>query len=597
MYTMYLMKLRIFYINNFKKFNKFFQKQSSYRTLRVWLQPILNYPAYGVNVALLNTPEDNTSGFICVNILDKYVQMYFNLTEDGSQNLRMLGNIPNSRHVYIDIWRNYEDITIVDVTSYIKLNHSRQVSGCLHWRPQTKKELKNKIFTIKEALLNSFTEYIDIWTKSLYAEALSVLSVVWETSKQYNKDFIEDLNQLSILEEDLEDLRIYLNKSYEANDFYIKSLVNFSLIILDEVALREHMDSLPAIFSEIRQILGESGKALRKSITLLICKLKTMYDNITQAINTFFHGQPLKYLTDFLEKGFQKYEKFVKEVHISFINQVEAMWSKISNIISTYVREVLKRLEPHIFKGISYLEKIAWDLSKEIFNYINARTNELAESTYFNQVSSFTQDLENLYKDIKTHDATVNIKKYATIAWKFIKEKYHKLIPFGSELNEVILEICQEIKELEKVKQVQVVINKIKKVSSEVELFVEGIKLKAHFHHLYFLLRNKLRTYSSNALEIANIYREAKTKFVFDPEEGAIDFEQKLPISWHAFNETPKFKEIPEYKFISQIRNMLTTNTSVLGHIYDMRSYMEAKTWLQPYYCKYFNTITFIYNM
>uniref|UniRef100_A0A0K8USL9 Vitellogenin n=1 Tax=Bactrocera latifrons TaxID=174628 RepID=A0A0K8USL9_BACLA len=561
-------------------------RKSPYTTVRVWFQPYLNYPTYGLNATLLNTPDEYTSGFIYVNILDKYTKMYFNLTEDGSQNLHMFGNIQNSRHVYVNIWRNYEDLSIVDVTSYIKLNHSRQISGCLHWRPQIKKELKNKIYIIKEAVVNSVTESIDFWTKGIYIESVSAVSVVWKTTKEYNKDFIEDFSTFSVLGEDLEDLRIYLNKSYEANEFYIRSLVNFSLIILDEISFREHMDSLPAIFSEIRQILGESGKALRKSITQLIDKLKIIYDNYIEAFNTFFHGQPLKYLTDFMEKGFERYEKFVKEIHISFIHHVEAIWSKFSNIISTYVRGFLTRLEPHIFKAISYLEKIAWDFSKEIFSYINERTNELTESTYFNQVSSFTEDLENLYKDVKAHDAIVNIKKYATIAWKIIKEKYHKLIPFGSELNEVILEICDEMKELEKVKQVQVVINKFRKISSEVELFAEEIKLKEHLHHLYILLRNKLRTCSSNALDLANMYREAKTKFVFDPENGVLDFEQKLSISWHAFNETPKFKEIPEYQFISQMRNMLTTNMSILGHIYNLRSYMDAKTWLQPNYSR-----------
>jgi len=29
---------------------------------------------------------------------------------------------------------------------------------------------------------------------------------------------------------------------------------------------------------------------------------------------------------------------------------------------------------------------------------------------------------------------------------------------------------------------------------------------------------------------------------VFDPETGIVEFEQKLPMSWHAFNETPKFE-------------------------------------------------------
>lgn len=36
-------------------------------------------------------------------------------------------------------------------------------------------------------------------------------------------------------------------------------------------------------------------------------------------------------------------------------------------------------------------------------------------------------------------------------------------------------------------------------------------------------------------------YREAKTKFIFEPLDGVMYLEQKLPMSWHAFNETPKF--------------------------------------------------------
>ncbi|XP_054743946.1 uncharacterized protein LOC129248428 [Anastrepha obliqua] len=564
-------------------------RKSPYRTVRIWVQPNMNYPVYGINATLWNTPAVNNTGYIYVNMLEKEAHMYFNLTEDGSHNLLMFGCIPNTRSSYLNIWRNYEEISIDDVSSYIKLNHSRHLSARLHWRPKIKSELKEKVNTIREALLSSFTEHIDFWTKELYIEAVSAVKVVWETTREYNKDFVDDITELSILKEDLEDFRIFMNKSYETNDFYIKTLLNFTYNLLDEIALRDHVDSLPIIFSEIRQVLGESGKALRRSMLQLIEMIKSTYNNIIQAINNFFHGESLKYLTDIMEKGFEKYEKLVKEVHISFINHVEIIWNKLSNAVSTYFKGVLKRIEPHIFKAMSFMERTVWDLSKEVFNYINERTNELAESTYFNQVSSFTQDVENLYRDIKSHDVFLNIKKYASITWRFIKEKYHKLIPFGSELNEVLQEIWHEIKELEKIRQFQVVINKMSQVATEIEWVAEEIKIKKHLHQVYALIRNKLRNYALNALEVADMYREAKTKFIFDPEEGAIDLEQKLPISWHAFNETPKFQEIPEYKLITQVQNILiTNNTSLLGHIYDFRSYLDPRTWLPQHYSRAF---------
>lgn len=36
--------------------------------------------------------------------------------------------------------------------------------------------------------------------------------------------------------------------------------------------------------------------------------------------------------------------------------------------------------------------------------------------------------------------------------------------------------------------------------------------------------------------------REPKTQFIFEPNDGVMILEQKLPMSWHAFNETPNFR-------------------------------------------------------
>lgn len=49
-------------------------------------------------------------------------------------------------------------------------------------------------------------------------------------------------------------------------------------------------------------------------------------------------------------------------------------------------------------------------------------------------------------------------------------------------------------------------------------------------------------------------YHKAKTKFLCNPEKGILELEQKLPFSWHAFNETPKYEVIMSmhayYKFL-----------------------------------------------
>lgn len=76
--------------------------------------------------------------------------------------------------------------------------------------------------------------------------------------------------ELTVLEEDLEELRKFLNSSYQANDFYIKSAVNFTITLIDELALRSHIQNVPKLFTEMWQVMGESGQALRRSVKWII---------------------------------------------------------------------------------------------------------------------------------------------------------------------------------------------------------------------------------------------------------------------------------------------------------------------------------------
>ncbi|XP_034475095.1 uncharacterized protein LOC117782196 [Drosophila innubila] len=564
-----------------------YERQSPYHTVRLWLLPTMEFPIYGLNATVWDTPDTNHSGYVYVDIAKRLARMDFNLTEDASQNLQMVGYIPDSRSGYLDIWRNYEEIRIIDVSSYLKMNHSRLITGRFHWRPNIREDLREKFNGLGNSIYGSFSDGIDFWIKSLYTESMESMGVIWKTAKEYNSKFVEDISQLSVLEEDLNDLRLFVNQSYEANDFYIKNVVNFTLTILDELAIRDHIQSLPKIFSELWQAMGDSGKALRNSIVWLIDTIKKTYNNVLDAVSRFFHGESLTYITSLMEKGIEKYDKFVKDLHIKFIKYIENLWHKSWHLAETYWKNVLKRFEPHMFKIISFIETTAWDLSKEVFDFIYKRTNELAESPYFNKVSSFTADAERLYRDFQANDAITNIKKYSTLTWNFIKEKYFKLVPFGAELNEVLTEIWQEIKELQKIEQVKLVVQKYNEVLARLEWIADELQLEYRVHQLYGLLRNKFRNYALNALETADMYREAKTKFIFDPEVGIIDLEQKLPMSWHAFNETPKFEEIPEYKMLSKVQNFLSeTNSSIITKLYNMRAHLDPKTWLPPYYSR-----------
>lgn len=81
---------------------------------------------------------------------------------------------------------------------------------------------------------------------------------------------IDYFSGLQALEGDIEDFRKFLNQSYEANDFYVKNVVNFTMTVLDELSLKNHIDSVPKILSEMWQMLGASGQALHKSVLWLV---------------------------------------------------------------------------------------------------------------------------------------------------------------------------------------------------------------------------------------------------------------------------------------------------------------------------------------
>lgn len=184
------------------------------------------------------------------------------------------------------------------------------------------------------------------------------------------------------------------------------------------------------------------------------------------------------------------------------------------------------------------------------------------------------------------NDAITNIKKYSGVAWDFVKDKYFKIVPFAKELNEVFMELFEELKELETLEPIQFVLKKYHDFESQVQWFIDEFKIEQRLQQIWDLLRNKLSRFAQTALQADNQYREAKTKFIFDPDKGVLELEQKLPMSWHAFNETPKFEEIPEYKFIHDTQDMLSgSNETIWNFYHDLRPLLEPTTWLPPFKC------------
>lgn len=118
-----------------------YRKVSAQKTFYVWMQADGEYPLYTWNATLEDSPDVNTTAEFFVNIDGRLVRLDANFTPDASQNLRMFGNVPDARSASFNLWRDYEDIRIVDISYYLRMNHSRLITSQLIWRPKLKKEI------------------------------------------------------------------------------------------------------------------------------------------------------------------------------------------------------------------------------------------------------------------------------------------------------------------------------------------------------------------------------------------------------------------------------------------------------------------------
>lgn len=447
-----------------------------------------------------------------------------NYTPDAVQSLRMYGRIPDARNAMFNIWRTYEeDFSVSDVSFYLKLNHSRLVTSTFRWRPELKSDIITGIKTAALDMYNGVNNDVDYWKQYIKSESASVISDVWENAQEDIQEFLDDWNSLRELQTDLDELKVYLNNSYNANEFYIKDIVTFGLYIIDELSLRSHIQSLPNILNEIWEIMGESGQAIRNSLLWVIETIKNAFNKVSEIVAAILRGDSLSQVTNIVEKLVEKYDKFVKDLHVSFIKYIENLWYKLSQSISQQWNRFLLMVEPLFIRFIHYLDTVAWKASKEIVDFLYDRRNDLIASPYFDRFTNFTHDIDKFYRDIKANDIVTNVQKYSSLLIQFLKERYFTFVPFGKELKDVVDEIISELKELQKLPSIHYAMEKMQLVYDRVYYFYGYLEIRAKIESAVRLIHAKLMDIGQTALQAESRYREAKTKFIFDRSQSRIN--------------------------------------------------------------------------
>ncbi|XP_032670099.1 uncharacterized protein LOC116843644 isoform X1 [Odontomachus brunneus] len=544
-----------------------------------------SHPRYIVNGSIIDTPQLNATGAFFFDPSEKLIWLTMNYTPDAIESLRMYGNIPDARNAIFNIWRTYEDdLTISDISFYLKLNHSRLITSTLRWRPELKSDIINTMKTAFNEMCNGINNDIDYWKQYIKSEVFSVIADVWDDAQQDISGFLDDWNDLKTLEDDFEYLKMYLNDSYNANDFYIKDVVGFGIYLIDELSLRSHIESLPNILNEIREIMGESGEALRNSLVWLIETFKNAYNKVSELIAAVLRGDSLSQVANVIEKLIEKYDMFIKDLHVSFIKYIENLWSSFASSLSQQWYHFLKWMEPMFIQFVHYLETATWKASKEVLDFLYDRKKEIITSPYFDHFTNFTQDIDKVYRDVKANDIVTNINKYSRVIIQFLKDRYFVYMPFGKELKDVVDDILLELKELKKLPSTKYALEKLDQVYNKINYIYEYFEVKTKLENLLRLIHSKMMDISQTALQAESRYREAKTMFIFDPNQGLMCLEQKLPMSWHAFNQTPEFHEIPELRAISDVKAyFVTSNTTFWGLYYQYKPYMDLSNWLPPF--------------
>ncbi|KAF4531743.1 hypothetical protein B566_EDAN015189 [Ephemera danica] len=541
-------------------------------------------PLYTVSYDAVPATNQNATGRFYLNIKEYDTALNLNSTEEGSlRNLHMRGNIPDARNAIFKIWRNYDGTLIPDVSFYLRLNHSRLITSKFIWRAELPEQLVAGYHKLSDDAWEGMYSTIDFWVQYIKSESMDAVYDIWGDAQPIVQGVLDDLSDIKDIENDMLLMCTYLNRSYHDNQFYIKDIVRLGDLLIDELSLRRHLENLPDVVNEIWAAMGESGESLRKSLIWFIETVKNTFEHLVEFLNKLMKGESTFEFTQLFDKLMESYDKFIKDLHLSFTVVIDEIMKYLSDSLREYWAMAQQIVAPTFLKLLHYAETAVWHAGEEVLDFFYEKQKEIQESPHYSKFAIFLRDLDAAWKDFTNNDAITNIQKYSTMFFNFAREKYIAIVPFGRELEDMMNDLVKELGELQKLSSIEWLY-----VRFDVTTKLKNIVSFFHF---------KIHELTQTALTAENNNRKAKTKFIFEPERGIIEFEQKLPISWHSFNEKPNFEEIPEYKAMVEIHNYFSPTNKSLWHYYnEYKPYADITNWLPPFKATDFldNNVTII---
>lgn len=158
----------------------------------LWARYAGEFPLYTANATAIHGVND-TAGEFYLNFKKKLVYLNYNMTKDGSQSLHMHGMIPDARNAVFNIWRNYEERQISDLSYLLRLNHSRLIVSNLKWRPELINDVKSSLRSTVEQLYLEVLENINNTKQYIRSETVEVINGILQDARPLTEYFVNDL--------------------------------------------------------------------------------------------------------------------------------------------------------------------------------------------------------------------------------------------------------------------------------------------------------------------------------------------------------------------------------------------------------------------
>ncbi|CAG7726200.1 unnamed protein product [Allacma fusca] len=496
------------------------------------------------------------------------------------------GGVVDSRNLKWDISEAYDNYRFSDVNFFLRLNHSRLITSRLKWRPDLLDDLEESYRKKSDEVRNAWSQQSDKLLLALSSQASEVTQQIWEDAKTTIGPFIQEMSEGLDFRNDTEELKLFLNRTITNNDFYVQDIASFANLIGEEISLR--FSNVFIRLKEYRKkMFGDSSQLFEKTVLWILEKLRESYRQLVTAWHKYkSDSQSLSFTLDPVREKLAQLFYQILESTTKLTEHVAGVAAEYGKVVLTYANQLVEQYKPIILEYAHKVEEFFYGLVVTVSDFLSETRADLMKTTYYQNLMKLADRIDQIYRDLSQNDAPTNIRKYYLMLRELIVTKISEAnINFENQLGEVgqyLKDLWRKFIQTEYVREVTESWNEL---AAKVRWLIQYLNVDETFQDFLIVVYTKGGDLLyQTILQAGARYQNAKTKFIFDPNKGIMELEQKLPMPWNAFNQTPDLRELPEYKNTMKLRDVFRSSE---GSFWDVWYKVKPKTfpsnWLPPF--------------